>query len=112
MDSLRTFFLLWVAFTAAIVAYAVIDLGQNPWLHAETHFSMRPDFSQAPQLLHWGGRLLKEGATSLLVGNALVIGGLCALGARAILVRVARRAAEREPRPSLVPGSLSVPPPP
>jgi hypothetical protein len=45
----------------------------------------------------------------LLIANAIVIGGLLALVARAVVRFVANR--NRDARPSLVPGPISVPPP-
>ena len=80
MASVRSFVRLWMASVAVILAYAYVDLRLHPWLEQETHFSMTPDFSQLPDLLHWGGRLLKEHAFVLLLGNAVVLGGLIALG--------------------------------
>lgn len=53
--------------------------------------TMVPDFQQAPDLIHWGGRLLRERAWPLLIGNAFLLGGLLALVAEAVL-RLARRA--------------------
>ena len=68
-----------MASVIVIVAYAYVDLRLHPWLEQETNFSMTPDLSQLPDLLHWGGRLLKEHAFVLLLGNAVVLGGLLAL---------------------------------
>jgi hypothetical protein len=116
MDSVRSFIRIWAAMTAVILAYAVIDLRMNPWLAGETNFSMTPDFNQMDDLLHWGGRLLKEDAGVLLGCNALVLGGLLALVVHRVLIFV-RRSAPRETampeRISVVPssGTPSVPPP-
>jgi hypothetical protein len=79
MYSVRAFVRLWILSSIVILAYAMVDLTLHPWLRQETHFSMRPDLSRAGELVHWGGRLLKENAHSLLVCNALVLGGLLAL---------------------------------
>ena len=94
MDSVRSFVALWVSSTAAILGYAWFDLRHNPWLYEERNFTMCPDLSRVPDLMHWGGRLLKEQATSLLVMNAIVIGGLLALAAAWIGARIARAKSE------------------
>src|SRR5262249_9736369 len=90
MDSVRNFVRLWAGLTIAILGYAVIDLRFNPWLHDETRFTMRPDLNQIGDLVHWGGRLLKENALTLVVGNALVLAGVLTLALYGI-VRVLRR---------------------
>ncbi|HET9931361.1 MAG TPA: hypothetical protein VFQ35_11760 [Polyangiaceae bacterium] len=104
---------LWLVLTAAILFYAWLDLRLNPRLLMETHFSMRPDLDQLPDLMHWGGRLLNHRALSLLVGNALVLGGVGALFGRGI-VRFVQRVREREASVSIVPSPppTSVPPAP
>ncbi|HVY44660.1 MAG TPA: hypothetical protein VHB21_02230 [Minicystis sp.] len=84
MHSVRSFLSLWSIATASILAYAFVDLGMNPGLYRETHFSMQPDLSRVGELVHWGGRLLKERHWSLLVSNALVLGGLTALALGAL----------------------------
>jgi hypothetical protein len=117
MDSVRSFVKLWAGFTIVILGYAIIDLRTNPWLYDETKFTMRPDLSQIGDLVHWGGRLLKEQALSLLVGNALVLAGLLTLLLFGI-VRLLRRprsapvavAADEEPVAVFGADRLSVPP--
>jgi hypothetical protein len=99
-----------------ILSYAVLDLRANPWLYDETKFTMRPDLSQIGDLVHWGGRLLKENALVLLVGNALVLAGLLTL----LLYGVVRLVRRRAPAPVDIeaervavfgPDRVSVPPP-
>ena len=116
MDSVRSFVRLWAGFAIAIFAYAIVDLRMNPWLHEEHAFTMRPDLNQIGDLVHWGGRLLKEDAVVLLLSNAFVIAGLLALGVHGI-VRLFRRGRsiddpESEERISVFPqhDRLSVPP--
>jgi hypothetical protein len=82
MDSTRSFLALWFCISLVILAYAGIDLWMHPALYGEVHFTMQPDVNQIGDLWHWGGRLLKEGAISLLVANAIVMGGLVALVGR------------------------------
>ena len=82
MDSVRSFVRLWAGLTVCILAYAFLDLRMHPWLLDESNFTMRPDLTRVGDLAHWGGRLLRENALSLLIGNALVLGGLLALAAR------------------------------
>ena len=89
MDSARGFVRLWLCLTLAVLVYAWLDLRLHPRLATETRFSMRPDLSQAWDLVHWGGRLLNHGETYLLVGNALVLGGLAALVLRTTIRWVA-----------------------
>lgn len=91
MDSVRSLLRLWFWLSAAILAYAVIDLWMHPWLHEEQTFSMKPDLARAPELVHWGGRLVRQDQKSLLVSNAVVIGGVMALGAHALRMRLRRR---------------------
>jgi hypothetical protein len=90
MESTRSFLRLWIVITFAILTYAALDLWLHPSLHQEMHFTMQPDVSQIGDLWHWGGRLLKEGAITLLVANAIVMGGLLALVGRSIARLVAR----------------------
>lgn len=118
MDSVRTWLKLWAGFTAITLLYAFVDLGANPWLRSETNFTMQPDVTQTPDLLHWGGRLLKEGAVGLLICNAIVVSGVVALGVNALINLVSRRLAtpSREERVSLttiqeVEVHPSIPPP-
>ena len=72
MDSVRGFFRIWIAVALVLIVYSVVDLRLNPWLHHESYFSMRPDWSRLPDLMHWGGRLLRHGAVSLWITNALL----------------------------------------
>jgi len=90
MNSTRSFMRLWLGLTVVVLGYAAIDLWMHPWLGQETHFTMRPDFSQIGDLWHWGGRLLKEDAVMLLVANAVIIAGAFTLGVSA-LMRIGRR---------------------
>ncbi len=48
MDSVRGFFRIWIAVALVLIAYSVVDLRLNPWLHHESYFSMRPDWSRLP----------------------------------------------------------------
>ncbi len=86
MYSVRHFVGLWLGLSVAIVAYAFIDLSLTPRLLMEQGLSLRPDLSQVPDLVHWGGRLLRE-SRAALVANAIIIGGLGAL----VLQGAARR---------------------
>lgn len=79
MTPARTFVRLWVLFSLLTLAYAACDFALNPWLSHEVGFSMQPDLSRLPELLHWGGRLYYNGAWYLLVCNALVLGGMGAV---------------------------------
>ena len=79
MTPARTFVRLWVLFSLLTLAYAACDFALNPWLEHEVGFSMQPDFSRIPELLHWGGRLYYNGAWYLLVCNALALGGIGSL---------------------------------
>jgi hypothetical protein len=106
MYSVRGFLSLWSAISASILAYAFGDLALHPALRRETNFSMQPDLARVGELVHWGGRLLKEGHWSLLVSNALLLGGLVALALGSILRWVRREReptaeADHEARPSL-----------
>ena len=97
MHSVRAFLSLWSVISGSILAYAFGDLALHPALRRETNFSMQPDLARVGELVHWGGRLLKEGHWSLLVSNALLLGGLAAL-LLGSAVRWIRR--EREPTAS------------
>jgi hypothetical protein len=68
-----------VLFSLLTLVYAACDFEFNPTLRYEAGFSMRPDLSRIPELFHWGGRLYCNGAWTLLVSNALVLGGMGAL---------------------------------
>ncbi len=106
MHSVRAFLSLWSVISATILGYAFGDLALHPALRRETNFSMQPDLARAGELVHWGGRLLKEGHWSLLVSNALLLGGLAALVLGGVLRWVRREreptaSADHEARPSL-----------
>ena len=90
MHSVRAFFGVWSFATVIILGYAFADLAIHPQLRLETNFTMQPDIRRVGELVHWGGRLLKEGHWSLLVANALVLGGVAALALGALL-RALRR---------------------
>jgi hypothetical protein len=110
--SARGFVLIWTATTLAILVYAFVDLWVSPSLHGEHSFSMQVDFSQIWEVRHWGGRLVRERAWSLLAGNAVAIGGILALAFHGIARFVARRRLrEEDAPPSLVPDSRSSVPP-
>lgn len=114
VDSARGFVRLWLCLAVLILGYAWLDLRLNPRLLFETQFSMRPDLSQLPDLMHWGGRLLNHGAVSLLVGNAVVLAGMAALVGRSVVRFVQRlRSPTLNTRVSIVPAAAptSVPPP-
>ena len=81
MTPARSFARLWLLFTLLTLAYAACDLALNPWLRFEVGFSMKPDFTRLPELMHWGGRLYMNGAWWLLICNAVLLGGMGALGA-------------------------------
>ena len=95
MHSTRIFVRLWLCITVVILAYAFLDLSINPWLREEHAFTMQPDLTKVPDLVHWGGRLLKERAVSLLIANAIVLGGLVSIGVSAV-VGLLRRTGEAE----------------
>lgn len=97
MHSVRGFLSLWSVISASILGYAFGDLALHPALRRETNFSMQPDIARVGELVHWGGRLLKEGHWSLLVSNALLLGGLAALVLGGVLRWIRR---EREPTAS------------
>lgn len=114
VDSVRSFVRLWIVLAVGILAYAWLDLQLHPQLLSETQFTLEPDLSQLGDLRHWGGRLLKHGAVSLLLGNALVLAGVLALtlhGGARLLQRW--RGSSPSARISVVPGSVptSIPPP-
>ena len=115
MDSARSLLRTWLLLAAGLLAYSYIDLRLNPWLETETHFSLRPDITQLHDLWHWGGRLLRHGAVSLLVANAIVMAGIAALAihsAALFIQRLRRSRAQDESRVSVVPAApTSVPPP-
>ena len=103
MTPARSFARLWLLFTLLTLAYAACDLALNPWLQFEGGFSMKPDLTRLPDLLHWGGRLYINGAWYLLVCNAVFIGGMAALVALTVLA-VYRAVRPRNPegaRPSV-----------
>jgi hypothetical protein len=114
VDSVRGFLRIWIVVALLLVVYSFVDLGLNPWLHGESHFSMRPDWSRLPDLVHWGGRLLRHGAVSLWIANALLISGAVALLIQSVLRVVGRlRSAKDSPpeeRVSIVSAPTSVPP--
>ncbi|HEY4122944.1 MAG TPA: hypothetical protein VGM56_34000 [Byssovorax sp.] len=98
MHSVRSFLVVWACVSALILGYAAADLALHPRLRRETHFSMQPDLSRTPELVHWGGRLIKEGRMSLLVANALILGGLGALAIGSLARHVRKREDEVPPR--------------
>lgn len=114
VDSARSFVRLWLLLTVLILGYAWVDLRLNPRLLMETQFSMKPDLSQLPDLLHWGGRLLNHRALSLLLGNAVMLAGLAALALHSAW-RGIRSWRKRPPSPRIsiapAPAPTSVPPP-
>lgn len=112
VDSAKSFVRLWALLTVVVLAYAWLDLRLNPRLLRETQFSMRPDWEQLPDLMHWGGRLLNHQALSLLIGNALVLGGMAALIGRGLIRMIGRLRQRDEAAVSIVPGPppTSVPP--
>lgn len=87
MYSVRHFVGLWLGLSTAIIAYAFIDLSVTPRLLMEQGLSLRPDLSQLPDLVHWGGRLLRENEAALYA-NAIVLGGMGALLLQGVLRRV------------------------
>jgi hypothetical protein len=102
--SARAFILLWLVCTAIVLGYAFVDLRLSPALQAEHSFSMQPDLSQIWEMRHWGGRLVRERAWGLLVSNALVLGGLVALGLHGLTRFVSRRVSSSPaPRASVFP---------
>jgi hypothetical protein len=115
VDSTRGLLRLWLLLAVVLLAYSYVDLRLNPWLETETHFSLRPDITQLHDLWHWGGRLLRHGAVSLLLANAVVMAGIAALAIHSVALFVQRRraASHEQARVSVVPGAppTSVPPP-
>lgn len=79
MTPARYFARLWLLFALLTLAYAACDLALNPWICHEVGFSMKPDLSRLPELMHWGGRLFYNGAWWLLVCNAIALSGIAAL---------------------------------
>jgi hypothetical protein len=115
VESLSSFVKAWVMATLVILGYAWLDLQLNPHLSHETAFSLTPDASRLSDMWDWGGRLLHHQALGLLIGNAVALGGILALGLRGAvaLLRRARSINDEAPRVSIVPASVptSVPPP-
>lgn len=91
----------WFFSVAGILTYAVLDLQANPWLHQESYFTVNPSLERLPDILHWGGRLLRHGAWPLLLANAIVLGGLIAVLVAALLGWWERRR-KTEPEPERV----------
>lgn len=79
MFSLRSLLLVWVSSSLATLGYAYVDLSLTPGLHQERGFSIQIDIERVSELWHWGGRLLNDGAISLLIFNAIAVGGFLAL---------------------------------
>ena len=109
MHSVRSFLVVWACVSVLILGYAAADLSLHPRLRRETHFSMQPDISRTPELVPWGGRLIKEGHMGLLVANALILGGLGPALTIGSLVRLSaqargRSAASREVARHSMPG--------
>jgi len=77
--SVRSLLVVWVSSSLATLGYAYADLSLTPGLHQERGFSVHIDIARIGELWHWGGRLLNEGAISLLVLNAIMVGGFLAL---------------------------------
>jgi len=115
--SVRSLLLLWVCTSLATLGYAYVDLRVTPGLIQERGFSIDLDFARVGELWHWGGRLLNEGALSLLVFNAIIVGGFLALivlWLGQLLRRAWQPRAESEPAPTSVSTTVafgSVPPP-
>jgi hypothetical protein len=113
VDSVRGFFRIWIVLAILLLGYSYVDLRLNPWLHHESYFSMRPDWTRLPDLAHWGGRLLRHGAVSLLFANALLISAFAALLIQScirLFVRLRRNHRESKNRVSIVSAPTSVPP--
>jgi hypothetical protein len=89
MQSAASFLRWWAGFTIALVAYAVGDLMLNPWLRSEHSYTLEPDITRLPELMHWGGRLLQQDHL-LLLANAIAVGGLLGLVAQSVVERVRR----------------------
>ncbi|RYZ07702.1 MAG: hypothetical protein EOO73_10210 [Myxococcales bacterium] len=114
VDSVAGFLKAWAAATAAIVAYAWVDLRYSPRLTQETAFTLTPDLTRLWDLWDWGGRLLHHGAFGLLALNAVALGGIVALALRGALAALQRlRRPPEEQRVSISAASVptSVPPP-
>jgi hypothetical protein len=115
--SVRSLLLLWVCTSLATLGYAYLDLHITPGLIQERGFSIDLDFTRVGELWHWGGRLLNEGAMSLLVFNAIIVGGFLALlvlWMAQLLRRVLQPRTEPEPNAPSVSTTVafgSVPPP-
>jgi hypothetical protein len=111
--SVRSLLLLWVCTSAATLGYAYVDLHVTPGLIQERGFSIDLDFARVGELWHWGGRLLNEGAMSLLILNAILVGGFLALivlWLAQLLRRAWQSRTEAEPTATTV-AFGSVPPP-
>jgi hypothetical protein len=111
VHSVKSFLRLWAFSAFCVFGYAVGDVLMNPWLKLETSFSLEPDWEQALDLVHWGGRLLTQGAWWLLLANAVVLGGLCALAGLGLAKLLSFRSktldrAPLEDRVSVFPASL------
>lgn len=117
MFSVRLLLLLWVCTSLATLGYAYLDLHITPGLIQERGFSIDLDFTRVGELWHWGGRLLNEGAMSLLVFNAIIVGGFLALlvlWVAQLLRRILQPRSEPEPTAPSVSTTVafgSVPPP-
>jgi len=115
--SVRSLLLMWVCTSLATLGYAYLDLHITPGLIQERGFSIDLDFTRVGELWHWGGRLLNEGAMSLLVFNAIIVGGFLALlvlWVSQLLRRALQPRNEPEPSSASVSTSVafgSVPPP-
>lgn len=101
MPSVRFFVRLWAGFVVAIVAYAATDRALNPWLTTEHSFSMEPDLTRLPDLLHWGGRLWHLNLP-LLSFNAVLIGGLLSLVALSVFRYFRQRPAPAHDEPQRI----------
>ncbi len=108
MDSVRSFLLIWLCFAGAIVLYAFADLHFNPWLRVEGTLTLEPDFARIGDLAHWGGRLLRAHAPMLLLGNSVILGGLFAFAAQALIRLLARRRKPVEAAPDSEPVRVSI----
>jgi hypothetical protein len=114
--SVRSLLSVWVSSSLATLGYAYADLSLTPGLHQERGFSIQIDISRIGELWHWGGRLLNEGAISLLVLNAIMVGGFLSLLMLWVgqLLRRALRMREAAPPETAASSSVafgSVPPP-
>jgi hypothetical protein len=107
VDSLSSFLKSWLLATLLIIAYAWLDLRLNPHLSLETGFTLTPNPNRLSDLWDWGGRLLRHGAVTLLVANAIALGGILALLVRGAVTVVRRsRRLNQPPRVSIVPASI------